>query len=104
MARFTRLTWADLNTHTRDELLARLEAEQQYWARREKRGLSEADQQARKQFTAIVFAVLNPDWLASSLAETAAWLKGEQPADSSFWCETPGADQDLVATRDQEHG
>lgn len=93
MARFTRLTWDDLNTHTRDELIPRLEAEQQYWARKETHGLSEADQQARKQFSEILFAVLNPDGLATSMAETTAWLKGERPTDSSFWREKPGADK-----------
>lgn len=93
MPRFTRLTWEDLNTHTRDELIPRLEAEQQYWAQKEKRGLSEADQQARKQFSDMLFAVLNPDKLATSISETTAWIKGDRPTDSSFWREKPGADQ-----------
>ncbi|WP_210435005.1 hypothetical protein [Saccharopolyspora sp. ASAGF58] len=33
MARFKRLTWADLDNLTREELIPRLEAEQAYWAR-----------------------------------------------------------------------
>ncbi|PWV71340.1 hypothetical protein SAMN05421630_11556 [Prauserella marina] len=35
MARFQRLTWDDLDHLTREELIPRLEAEQEYWARKE---------------------------------------------------------------------
>jgi hypothetical protein len=90
MARFTRLTWDDLNSFTRDELLSRLEAEQEYWARKEKRGLNADDQQARKEFSDMVFTVLNPDGLANSMAETTAWLKSERSTDSSYFREKPG--------------
>ena len=93
MARFKRLTRDDLNNLTRNELLPRLEAEQEYWARKERRGLSAADQQARKEFTDIVFTVLNPDGLADLVAEEAAWLKGERPTSSSYWERKPGCDQ-----------
>ena len=93
MARFKRLTWDDLDNLTRKELLPRLEAEQEYWARQEKRGLSDADQQARKQFSDILYAVINPAGLAASMAETTAWLKGERSTDSSYWREQPGRDQ-----------
>jgi hypothetical protein len=94
MAMFKRLTWDDLDNLTRKELLPRLEAEQAYWARMEKRRLSAADQQARKQFSDILFAVIDPSGLADSLAETTAWLKGERSTDSSYWREQPGRDQD----------
>jgi hypothetical protein len=93
MTRFKRLTRDDLSNLTRNELLPRLEAEQEYWARKEKRGLSDADRQARKEFTDIVFTVLNPDGLADSMAEDAAWLKGERPTSSSYWDKKPGGDQ-----------
>ncbi|ATY17285.1 hypothetical protein CU254_42645 (plasmid) [Amycolatopsis sp. AA4] len=93
MARFQRLTREDLNALTRNELLPRLEREQEYWARKEKRGMSAADQQARKEFTDMVFTVLNPDGLASSMREDTAWLKGERPTSSSYWDEKPGHDQ-----------
>lgn len=93
MARFQRLTREDLNTHTRDELLPRLEAEQEYWARKEKRGLSPADQQARKEFSDLLYAVINPAGLAGSMAETTAWLTGERSSDSLYWKEKPGHDR-----------
>ncbi|SEP53609.1 hypothetical protein [Amycolatopsis saalfeldensis] len=89
MARFQRLTRDDLTTHTRDELLPRLEAEQEYWARKEKRGLSPADQQARKEFSNMLFIVLNPAELADSMAETTAWLRGERSTDSAYFTEKP---------------
>ncbi|WP_190824717.1 hypothetical protein [Saccharopolyspora pogona] len=92
MARFKRLTWDDLNNLTRDELLPRLETEQAYWARKVARGLDAADREARKQFSDMVLAVLNPSAVADSMAETTAWLKGERPTDSSFWREKPGAE------------
>uniref|UniRef100_UPI003F4971C6 hypothetical protein n=1 Tax=Actinokineospora sp. CA-119265 TaxID=3239890 RepID=UPI003F4971C6 len=90
MAQFKRLTQDDLATHTREQLLSRLEAEQQYWARKERRGLSPADEQARREFSDLVFAVINPDGLASSMRETTAWLKGERTTDTSYWDQTPG--------------
>lgn len=93
MARFKRLTWDDLDNLTRDELLDRIEAEQAYWARKEARGLSEAERTARKEFSDILFAVLNPAKIADSMAETTAWLKGERSTDSSFWSEKPGREQ-----------
>lgn len=93
MARFQRLTWDDLDNLTRTELLSRLEAEQQYWARKEARGLNDADRRARKEFSDIVFAVINPSDLADSMAETTAWLKGERPTDTSYWREKPGRAQ-----------
>lgn len=92
MPRFKRLTWADLDNLTRDELLPRLEAEQEYWARKAACGMSEADRKARKEFSDMLRKVLNPSEVADSMAETAAWLKGERSADTSFWDEKPGAE------------
>jgi hypothetical protein len=92
-ARFQRLTRDDLTNFTRDDLLPRLEAEQEYWARKEKRGLSAADQQARKEFSDLVYAVINPAGLADSMAETTAWLKGERSTDSAYFKEKPAHDQ-----------
>jgi hypothetical protein len=93
MARFQRLTRADLDSLTRDELLPRLEVEQRYRARKEKRGLSEDDRRARKEFSDILYAVISPSGLADSMAETTAWLKGERATDSSYWSEKPGRGQ-----------
>ncbi|MGW5569696.1 hypothetical protein ACWEVD_00730 [Nocardia thailandica] len=90
MARFKRLTRTDLYTLTRQELLDRLETEQGYWARKEKRGLSPADQQARREFTDLVFTVLNPDGLAESMREDTAWLEGARGSASTYWSEIPG--------------
>ncbi len=90
MPRFQRLTWDGLDNFTRADLLPRVEAGQEYWARKEKRGLSEADQHARKEFGKILYAVINPPGLAGSMAETTAWLKGERETDTSYWSERPG--------------
>jgi hypothetical protein len=67
-----------------------VEAEQEYWQRKEKRGLSEADQHARRELTKILYTVINPASLADSMVETTAWLKGERATDSSYWSEKPG--------------
>jgi hypothetical protein len=90
MTRFQRLTRDDLGSLTRGELLPRIEAEQQYWARMARRGLSEADQQARREFSGILMTALSPDGLAHAMAETAAWLKGERATATSYWDEKPG--------------
>jgi hypothetical protein len=90
MTRFQRLTWNDLGNYTRGELLPRVEAEEHYWQRKEKRGLSQADQQARREFTQMLYAVSSPAGLASSMAETTAWLKGERATPSSYFNEKPG--------------
>jgi hypothetical protein len=89
MARFVRLTRADLDTHTRSELLDRLEAEQQYWFRKERRGMSDADRAARAEFGTILATVLDPDGLAQSMREDAAWIRGERGR-STFWDDKPG--------------
>jgi hypothetical protein len=92
MVRFQRLTRDDLNNLTREELLPRLDAEQQYWARKEKRGLSPADQQARKEFTDLLHAVINPAGLTDAMAETIAWLRGDRAVETSYWTRRPGDD------------
>ncbi|GAB2740543.1 hypothetical protein [Amycolatopsis magusensis] len=93
MARSQRLTWEDLKTLTRQELLPRLEREQEYWARKERRGLTPDDQAARKEFTNMLFTVLNPDGLADSMAEDVAWLSGQRSTASSYWDKKPGHDK-----------
>jgi hypothetical protein len=90
MARFQRLTLADLDTLTRDQLLERLTAEQKYWARKERGVMTEADQQARAEFTAILSAAIDPKGLGDSMAEDAAWLRGDRTTASSYWNEIPG--------------
>jgi len=41
--------------------------------------MNEDDRRARKQFSDILFTVLNPSGVADSMAETTAWLKDERP-------------------------
>jgi len=91
MARFKRLTWDDLDKIPRNELLPRLEAEQQYWARKAQSGMTEADQEARKEFSDILIAAINPGKLVQGLEETASRLKGERSRPSEYWTETPGS-------------
>jgi hypothetical protein len=57
---------------------------------RGKRGLSEADQHARREFSKILCAVINPPGLADAMGEMAAWLKGERSTNTSYWSEKPG--------------
>jgi hypothetical protein len=95
MTRFQRLTWDDLDNFTRTGL-PRVEAEQQYWARKEKHRLGEADQHARREFSKLLYAVINPPALADSMAETTAWLKGERAANTSYWGEKPGRQPSLA--------
>lgn len=90
MARFKRLTWDDLDNLTRAELVPRLEAEQGYWARKEQRGLGEADLEARKEFNAILAAAINPTDVSQALSEITGWLAGERPTGTSYWDEKPG--------------
>ncbi|WP_280426431.1 hypothetical protein [Nocardia carnea] len=90
MARFKRLTRADLDTLTRDRLLERIEAEQKYWARMERGVMTDADQQARVEFTKILYTVVDLKGLAASMAQDAAWLRGERGSASSYWSEIPG--------------
>lgn len=63
------------------------------WARKEERGMSDTEREARKEFSDMVFTVLNPSGPADSMADTTAWIKGERPTDSSYWDEKPGSDQ-----------
>jgi hypothetical protein len=55
------------------------EAEQQYWARKEQRGLRPEEQQARREFDRIFHAAFRPAGLAGSMAETTAWAQGRTP-------------------------
>ena len=57
MARFKRLTDAEARSLTRAELLDRVEAEQAYWFRN---SMSDADQDAEREFRRIMHAYLNP--------------------------------------------
>lgn len=63
MAEFNHVTWGDLNHLTRGELLDRLEAEQEHWARQDCGGFNEADRPAREEFNRILLtACALADW------------------------------------------
>lgn len=63
MADFKHVTWDDLDCLTRGELLDRLEAEQEYWARQAHGGFNEADRPAREEFNRILLAACaQADW------------------------------------------
>jgi hypothetical protein len=70
------------------------EAEQQYWARKEQRGLRPEEQQARREFDRIFHAAFGPAGLAGSMAETTAWLRGERPTASPYWDQRPRCQAD----------
>lgn len=61
VARFVRLTRADLAQLTRGELLDRIEAEQAYWHRKQDRGqFTDADRAAFAEFREIMHATFDP--------------------------------------------
>lgn len=90
MARFKRLTATEARTLTRDELLDRIEREQQYWMR--KRISTPEDHEAYREFSRIMHASINP---GAAIAEALAVVKGEHTG-PSYWAETPDVpDADL---------
>lgn len=90
MAEFDHVTWDDLNHLTREELLDRLEAEQEYWARQEMGGFTDAHRARREEFSRILRAVCDPAELAEAVGHTAAWVAGEGSTDTSYWDQMPG--------------
>lgn len=86
MPAFKRLTRADLSTLTRAELQDRIEVENAYWDRKCRRGLSEADAAAHREFSAILHAAVDP---GASLAHAQHYL--ETGVDNGYWDEKPGA-------------
>jgi len=85
MPAFKRLKRSDLDVLTRAELQDRIEVEQQYWERKCRRGLSEADAAAHREFGVILHAALDP---AASLAHVQHYL--ETGVDNGYWDEKPG--------------
>lgn len=85
MAAFKRLKRSDLDTLTRAELQDRLDAESAYWDRKCRRGLTEADAAAHREFGAILHAATNP---AAALAHAQHYL--ETGRDNGYWNERPG--------------
>jgi hypothetical protein len=73
MARFERLTIEEARTLSREELLPRVEAEQQYWYRRMNRmEIRVGDDEAFKTFTRIMHVLIDP---GHSIPDTDHWKK-----------------------------
>ena len=77
MARFKRLTDAEARSLTRAELLDRVEAEQAYWFR--KNNMSDADQDAEREFRRIWHACLS---LADAIQAAMDTVQGRR---SDYW-------------------
>lgn len=85
MPAFKRLTRADLDTLTRTELQDRIEAENAYWDRKCRRGLSESDAAAHREFGVILHAALNP---SAALDHAQQYIEGR--GDNGYWDQKPG--------------
>jgi hypothetical protein len=85
MPAFKRLTREDLTQLTRAELLDRITAENDYWDRKCKRGLNEADSTAHQEFSSILYAALDP---GAALNHAIAYVEGR--GDNGYWNEKPG--------------
>lgn len=85
MPAFKRLQRSDLDVLTRAELQDRIEVEQQYWNRKCRRGLNEADSAAHQEFGVILHAALD---VSASLAHAQVYL--ETGVDNGYWDEKPG--------------
>lgn len=88
MAAFKRLQRSDLDTLTRAELQDRIEAESAYWDRKCRRGLSDADAEAHREFGAILHAAIDP---GASMAHLKEYV--ETGRDNGYWDEKPGQAQ-----------
>ncbi|MEV0354992.1 hypothetical protein AB0H71_02915 [Nocardia sp. NPDC050697] len=87
---FERLTWGDLDTLTRKQLLDRLVVEQQYWQGRERAHMTAPDLAARAEFARILFAVVAPDGPASQRRLPAKWVHSKYGARAGYWSQIPG--------------
>jgi hypothetical protein len=85
MTTIKHLTRQDLDTLTRTELLARIEEESAYWDRKSKRGLSDADAAAMREFSAILHAAMDP---GAAIEHAAQYVEGR--GDNGYWSQKPG--------------
>jgi hypothetical protein len=84
MARFQRLTEADLSNLTRDDLLDRFEREGAYWDRKFARGLTAADSEAYREFSRLLHLAIDP---AKAMDDLADYLEGgDRP---EYWQQKP---------------
>lgn len=88
MPAFKRLTRDDLNHLTRRELQDRIMLESDYWDRKCRRGLNEADAAAHQEFGEILHAAIDP---GASIDHAMQYM--ETGVDNGYWDEKPGATQ-----------
>jgi hypothetical protein len=86
MPAFKRLTREDLTRLTRAELLDWITVESDYWDRKCKRGLNEADATAHQEFSSILHAAFDP---SAALNHAITYIDGR--GDNGYWNEKPGA-------------
>lgn len=84
MARFQRLSEADLSTLTREELLTRFEREGEYWDRKFARGLSAADSEAYQEFSRLLHLAIDP---AKAMEDLSDYLNGGSRPE--YWQQKP---------------
>ncbi|UGT61893.1 hypothetical protein [Nocardia asteroides] len=87
---FERLTWGDLDTLTRKQLLDRLVVEQQYWQGRDRAHMTAPDLAARAEFGRILLAVVTPDGPASQRDLPSKWVRSKYGARAGYWSQIPG--------------
>lgn len=83
MPAFKRLTEDDLRTLTRSELLDRFEREGEYWDRKTKRGMTEVDQAAHREYSRLLHLALPP---GGGIQHALDYVKGH--GDDGYW-DTP---------------
>jgi hypothetical protein len=86
MPSFKRLKRSDLDALTRADLQDRIAAESDYWDRKCRRGLTDEDAAAHREFGEIMHAALD---IGSSLAHVTEYL--ETGRDNGYWDQKPGA-------------
>lgn len=89
MARFKRLTEADLSVLTREELLNRFDREGEYWDRKFTRGLSTADSEAYQEYSRLLHLAIDP---AKAMDDLADYLNGGTKPE--YWQQKPMGGED----------
>lgn len=83
MPAFIRLTEDDLRTLTRNQLLARFEREGEYWDRKHKRGMTEADNAAYREYSRLMHLAIPP---GEGIQHALDYVNGK--GDDGYW-DTP---------------
>ena len=80
MPAFKRLTEADLRTLTRSELLERFEREGEYWDRKMKRVMTDADRAAYTEYSRLMHLAIQP---GDGIEHALKYVKGQ--GDDGYW-------------------